>query len=179
MKERGLLIALVISAAINLFLIGLGVGAWALGPRLGPTAPAAAAGGGRAALPLWAMGQALSPEQRPAFNAMLRKAMRAAASDVREARGIRRQAFDAVATDGFDPAQVNADLDRARALEQGARARIEHDVITFAASLPEDDRAALSAALRSAMMQRNGPRAAGPGGQRPDGRGLTQPAGPR
>lgn len=151
MNGRGLLVALLTSLALNLFLVGLGVGAWALGPRLMQPTPVVVQGPGRTSLPLWAIGRSLSPQYRPAFNAMLRKALQSSAADIREARGIKRKAFDAMGTDGFDAAKVTADLDRARTLEFGARLRVEHDVVAYAATLPADERANLSEAMRAAM----------------------------
>lgn len=153
MNGRGLLFGLLGSLALNLFLVGLGVGAWALGPRLMQPAPVVVQGAGRPALPLWAIGRALSPEYRPAFNRVLRQAMLSSVGDIREARAIKRKAFDAVAGDSFDPVKVNADLARARQLEFDARDRLERDVITFAATLPQEERANLSEAMRAVMNQ--------------------------
>ncbi|MFZ5670986.1 MAG: periplasmic heavy metal sensor [Pseudomonadota bacterium] len=153
MKGPGLLVGLVVSVALNLFLVGLGVGAWALGPRLMQPPPPVAQGRGRPPLPLWAIGRSLSPEHRPAFNAVLRKALRATAGDIREARALKRRAFDAMAGDTVDAAAVTADLDRARALEFRGRERVEHDVVAFAATLPREERANLAEAMRAAMNQ--------------------------
>lgn len=153
MNGRRTLYALLASLAVNLFLVGLGVGAWALGPRLMQPTPVVVQGPGRQALPLWALGRSLSPDYRPAFNAVLRKALLGTVGDVREARALKRKAFDAVAGDDFDVARVNAELDRARALEFGARQRLEHDVMAYAATLPAEERANLSEAMRAVMNQ--------------------------
>jgi uncharacterized membrane protein len=150
---RGVLIGLVVSVALNLFLVGLGVGAWMLGPRLMPPAPVVVQGQGRPALPLWALGRSLSPAHRPAFNAVLRKSLLATVGDIREARKIKREAFDAMGGDSFDAAQVSAQLARARALEFGARERVENDVMAFTATLPAEERANLAEAMRAAMNQ--------------------------
>lgn len=151
MNDRRLLYGLLGSLALNLFLVGLGVGAWALGPRLMQPAPMVVQGQGRAPLPFWASARALSPQYRPAFNAVLRKALMDKVGDVREARAIKRRAFNAMASDHFDAEQVAADLDRARALEVGARARLERDMVLFAATLPPEERANLAEAMRAAM----------------------------
>lgn len=153
MNGRKLVIALLASLAVNLFLIGLGVGAWALGPRLMQPTPAATRGAGRPALPLWAVARSLSPQYRPAFNAVLRKALLGTAGDIRKARAIKREAFNAMAADTFDPVRTTDDLDRARALEFGARQRIEHDVLAYAATLPPEERANLAEAMRAVMNQ--------------------------
>lgn len=151
MSGRGLLFGLLASLALNLFLVGLGVGAWALGPRLMQPTPVVVQGPGRAPLPFWASARALSPQYRPAFNAVLRKALMDKAPDIREARAIKRRAFDAMASGDFDAAKVSAELDRARDLEVGARARLERDIVAFSATLPADERANLAEAMRAAM----------------------------
>ena len=153
MNGRGLLYGLLGSLALNLFLVGLGVGAWALGPRLMQPTPVVIQGQGRAPLPFWATARALSPHYRPAFNAVLRKALLDKVGDVREARAIKRRAFDAMASETFDAAKVAADLDRARDLEIGARARLERDMVMFSTTLPPEDRANLSEAMRATMNQ--------------------------
>ena len=153
MNGRGLLFGLLASLALNLFLVGLGVGAWALGPKLMQPTPVVVQGPGRQPLPLWALGRSLSPQYRPAFNAVLRNALLGSMGDIREARRIKRRAFDAMAGDPVDGPAVVADLARARSLEFAARARVEQDVITYAATLPADERANLAEAMRAAMAQ--------------------------
>lgn len=153
MSGRKLVIALLVSLAVNLFLVGLGVGAWALGPRLMQPTPVVTQGAGRPALPLWAVARSLSPQYRPAFNIVLRKALLDTVGDIREARAIKRRAFDAMAADDFDPIKTTADLDSARALEFGARQRVEHDVLIYAATLPLEERANLAEAMRAVMNQ--------------------------
>ena len=153
MNGSRLLYGLLASLAINLFLIGLGVGAWALGPKLMQPAPVVVQGPGRQALPLWALGRSLSPQYRPAFNAVLRKALLGSVGDIRKAREIKRKAFDVLAADTVDAARVNADLARARSLEFAARNRVERDVVAYAATLPADERANLAEAMRAAMSQ--------------------------
>lgn len=151
MNGRGLLYGLIGSLALNLFLVGLGVGAWALGPKLMQPTPVVIQGQGRPPLPFWASARALSPQYRPAFNAILRKALMEKVGDVREARAIKRRAFDAMASGDFDAVKVNAELDRARTLEFEARARLERDMVTFSATLPPAERANLAEAMRATM----------------------------
>lgn len=150
MNGRGLLFGLIGSLALNLFLVGMGAGAWVLAPRLMQPVPAASQGQGRPA-PLWASARALSPEYRPALNAVLRAAAADSIAGVREARTIRRRAYDAMASDQFDAVAVNADLDRARALELAARARLERDIVTYSATLPREERTRLAKAMRAIL----------------------------
>lgn len=179
MKGRGLVIGLLASLAVNLFLIGLGVGAWALGPRLMQPAPAVARGPGGRPLPLWALGRSLSPEYRPGFNAVLRKALLASAGDIRQAREIKRKAFDALAADTVDPGRISADLARARALELAGRARVERDMVAYAATLPAAERANLAEAMRAAMSRQITRRFQGqwdpPGASAPPPTGPAEP----
>ena len=177
MTLRRLTIALLVSLALNLFLVGLGVGAWALGPRLMQPTPVVVQGPGRAPLPLWALARSLSPQYRPAFNAVLRKALLESSGDIREARTIKRKAFDSMTSDDFDAAKVSGDLDRARQLEFGARQRVERDAVAYAATLPPEERANLAEAMRAAMNQqisqrfRNQWNQPGPQGRGPQGQG--------
>lgn len=176
MNGGKLLIALLASLAVNLFLVGLGIGAWALGPRLMQPAPVVVQGAGRPALPLWAVGRSLSPQYRPAFNAVLRKALLGTVGDIRKARALKREAFDTLAGDDFDAAKANADLDSARTLEFGARQRVEHDVMVYAATLPAEERANLSEAMRAVMNQQINQRFRNQW-ERPRSRGPGQPSG--
>lgn len=152
MKGRWLLIGLVVSLALNLFLVGLGVGALVFGkgkPGEGP--PAAAGQGGQRRGPLWMAGRGLSEQYRPAYRQVLIRATLATRADLQEARRLKRRGFDAMASDNYDPKAVAADFEAARALEFKARTRIEQDIAAFAATLPKEERSALSESLRMAM----------------------------
>lgn len=171
MKGRWLLIGLVISLALNLFLVGLGVGALVFGG--GQRGAETRAAGGPPRAPLWAAGRALSETHRPAYRQALAQATRETRADLIESRRLKRQALDAMATTPYDAVAVAADLERARALEFKARNRVEQSITAFAATLPPDERAALSESLR-AVMTRNVPgrfqqaeRPDGPGGPPP------------
>lgn len=157
MKGRGLLIALVVSLAANLFLVGLGAGALLFGHR-GGEASAPVQPGGRGRAPLWMAARGLSEQYRPAYRQVLRNAMRETRGDLAEARRLKRGAFDAMASDPYDPKAVAADLERARGLEFKARTRLEQDIATFAATLPPAERAALAESLRTAMIRLAGAR---------------------
>lgn len=150
MKGRWLLAGLVVSLALNLFLVGLGVGALVFGggAKRGPEAEAAA---GPRRAPLWMAGRGLSPAHRPGYREVLRRATREARPDLIEARRLKRQAFDAMAATPYDAEAVAADLAQARTLEFRARTRLEKDIAVFAATLPPDERAALAESLRAVM----------------------------
>jgi hypothetical protein len=55
----------------------------------------------------------------------------------------------------IDAGQVTAELDRARALEVGARARLERDMVAFTATLPPEERAHLAEAILQIMFVQN------------------------
>ena len=104
MKGRWLLTGLVISLALNLFLVGLGVGALVFGGGQRGAEAQAAAGPRRA--PLWAAGRALSETHRPAYRQALAQATREARPDLLESRRLKRKAFDAMATTPYDAVAV-------------------------------------------------------------------------
>lgn len=149
MKGRWLLSGLVISLALNLFLVGLGIGALVFGG--GKREPDAEAVAGPRRAPLWMAGRGLSEAYRPAYREVLMQATREARPDLIESRRLKRRAFDAMATTPYDAQAVAADLEKARALEFKARTRLERDIAAFAATLPPDERSALSDSLRVVM----------------------------
>lgn len=149
MKGRGLLIALVVSLAANLFLVGLGVGALVFGRRAAE-APGVQQGPPRRG-GLWQAGRGLSEQYRPAYRQVLRKALMETRGDLAEARRLKGRAFDAMAGPNYDAKAVAADLEAARGLEFRARTRLEQDIAAFAATLPPEERAALSESLRATM----------------------------
>jgi uncharacterized membrane protein len=160
MKGRWTLIALVVSLALNLFLVGLGVGAVVFGHKARfEDAPRGAQQPRRGAL--WVAGRSLSEAHRPAYRAMIRKALTESRPDLVEARRLKRRAFEAMGQDTVAAATVAADLDAARTLEFKARARVERDLAVFAATLPPAERAALSDALGATTFRPGG------GGERP------------
>lgn len=149
MKTRGLLIGLVVSLALNLFLVGLGAGALLFRAR--HEGGEAAQGHQPRRGGLWQAGRGLSAEHRPAYRQVLRAALQASRADLAEARRLKRRAFDAMAAPDYDPRAVAADLEAARTLEFRSRSRMERDIAVFAATLPADERSALSESLRVAM----------------------------
>lgn len=174
MKGRWLLIGLVVSLALNLFLVGLGVGALVFGGGQRGADAQAAAGPRRA--PLWMAGRALSESYRPAYRQVLARATRETRPDLIESRRLKRQAFDAMMATPYDAGVVARDLEKARALEFKARTRVEQDIAAFAATLPPEERSALSEALRAAMTRMVTGRFQQ--AWRPDGQGGPPPPGP-
>lgn len=164
MSRKGLIIALLVSLAVNLFVIG-GVAGMALmefrmlgGPPPGPPRP-----------PTFAMAEdisaTLAPEHREAWMTTMREAASNAGPRLRQSHDIRREAWGKLAADPVSAQAVLAELGQARDLEGQARSDIDRTVVTFAASLPADERKRLADKLAHS---RFGPRMFSRGGPGPD-----------
>lgn len=174
MGRRWVWIVMFSSLALNLFLVGLMAGALVIGSRFHVLRPQGA--GPQPVRGLWAAGSGLTPEHRQAFHKVLRGGGQDVGAKLREARQLRRQAWTQMGAEPLDPAAATQSLDRARALETEARGGVEHEIVTFAATLPPAERAALAEGLARTMSP---PRGQGrmPGMERPNGP-RQGPAGP-
>lgn len=162
MKGRGLLIALIVSLAVNLFVLGGLAGAMMMGwgrqkpPPGGPPRLAAA-------------GAALTPAQREAWQTAIRQAAQTSGAKVQEARQLRREAWRGLSDETVDAQAMLAQLNRSRTLELQARSEMDRAVVGFAATLPAEERRKLADALSRAR-RGGGPRAGWSGhGPRPEG----------
>lgn len=175
MSRRTLFIILFASLAVNLFVIGLGAGAFIFGDRLeGPL-------GGhfghrrapefRGGPPMMAAAQALPDDQREAYRDALSAEALAVRPKLREARQIRHDAWLKLAADPADAAGAASDLDRARALDNEARTVIDRRIVDFAARLPAAQRKTFAEALSLPPQRRGGPMA-------PDGSPPGPPVAP-
>jgi uncharacterized membrane protein len=138
MGRRGLLIALIVSLAVNLFAVGAVVGALFLGPRMhmavrGP--------------PFWTAAAELPPARRDAYRRMLRGDAGEVREAMRDARRARRDAWRSIGESDFRPQETAARLDHARRLEMQARSVVERRILDFAVTLPPDERAVLAEGL--------------------------------
>jgi len=141
MTARWVKIALIVSAALNLFLVAAGATLIALNMnrvrhRL-PQRPT-----------LRAAALSLAPDRRTRFITLLRTEGEGVQGANRQARALRAAAWESLATPRFDPLIAKADLARARALNQASRATVEDGVLDFAAALPAAERARFGAAMR-------------------------------
>lgn len=142
MSRRGLVIALIVSLAVNLFVLGGLAGAALMGfpllhrppPQPGPPR-------------LAALGAALTPEQRQAWQATIRQSAQNAGPKLREARMLRDQAWRTMSSDTVDTQAVLAALSQSRGLEFQARSEMDRAVVGFTATLPVDERRKLAEAL--------------------------------
>ncbi|MDB5445921.1 MAG: hypothetical protein JWQ97_1238 [Phenylobacterium sp.] len=161
MSRRGLLIGLIVSLAVNLFVLGGLAGAALMG--FGRHGPPDQPGPPR----LTGMGAELSPEHREAWQAAVHAAVQAAGPQIHQARTLRRQAWQTLATEPANPQTALAALDQARALEMQGRAEMDRAVVAFAATLPAPERSKLLDALSRAGPPRHGGAWSG-GGPGPD-----------
>ena len=145
MSRRGLLIALIVSLAVNLFVLGGLAGVLFMG-LLRPPGPPPMAGPPRLA----AIGQALAPAHRDAWVSTVRQTAQSSGPKLKQARELRRQAWQELAKDPVDSQSAVDARDQARALEFQARAEMDRAVVGFAATLPSDERRKLGEALMRA-----------------------------
>ena len=141
MTARWTSVALIASAALNLFLLGTAITVIAMGAhRAHHWLPQRAT--------LRAAALSLPPEQRARFIALLRAEGDSIEGASRQARDLRASAWGSLAAPSFDSVVARADLARARALNQAARGTVEDGVLDFAAALPPVDRARFGEAMR-------------------------------
>lgn len=138
-------ILLVVSLVLNIFLVGAiagGLWRWTHNQGLGLRAG-------------WRMraAEALPPDRAEAFRQTVRGAMRDNLELGRQARAARAEAARLFVAPRFDTAAVRGQLAQARQADSALRARLEDEVVGFAATLPPDQRAALAQALRTGPLR--------------------------
>ena len=143
MNGRKLQLALLLSLGLNLFLVGLLVGGLLMKPR-----GKAESGRPRGVGHYWTAAAAFDPADRAAFQDLLRRESEENAPRVKAMRQARREARDAVSGGTFDPGAAQAALARAHAEEFALRRDVDAAVLSFAARLDADERAALGEAMR-------------------------------
>lgn len=175
--SRPLLVGLIVSAALNVFLIGGLAGvAWVRlsspqpvvsspaapqpapavvmppsqqAPRVAPTQPASPPSVAErpARPPLWTAGDRLSPESRRALRQALHTANQKNQPISRQARAERQAALEALRSSSYDSAEVGRRLAEARALDIQARGNVEAALAAYAATLSPAERAVLAEGL--------------------------------
>ncbi|PVM78458.1 periplasmic heavy metal sensor [Caulobacter radicis] len=168
--NRSLIVALVVSGALNLFLVGGIAGAAWMRHETRREAPAAALA---QRPPLWTAGRDLPPDQRRALRRTLREAALENRADAQAARAERRAVVEAMADGRFDRAQAERRMAAARALESGVRAKVDGRLVAFAESLPAEERKVLAEGLRRVYAPRQKPRDERP--ERPRRKNDAQP----
>lgn len=149
MKPRRLLIALVVSLAVNLFLAGLIIGGAVVARRVAEWRPAVAAA--QARTPLWRAADDLPFAQRRAFRQMFRQAGQDTRDLMQQSRALRREAIEAMEQPDYDAAAAIQKMNRARQLDGQARSEVEARILKFSATLTPAERDLLAQGLRRAM----------------------------
>lgn len=145
MGGRGLVIALLISVALNLFLISAGVSIYLFGmPGVTRTQNA---GLGRAT-------KMLPEADRKPFVTMLRADGVKVRPDNRRARALREQAWTALATGSETGDVIKQQLAQARSLNQASRTFVEDAVVDYGLALDPAGRQALGQALRPSALSK-------------------------
>lgn len=157
MSPRAVKIALAVSVALNLFVLGGAVTAWmgwkAAEDRVQEVRRPPRGGALRDAL------SQVEPATRVRVRQALRASALAARPDFEEAREARREAVALASADPFDAVAATALLQRSRDAEARGRARIEADSVQILATLDPADRSALAPILSRRQRGGRGARA--------------------
>lgn len=145
MRRNWLAIGLVASLALNLFLIGAGVGVLALGARLAKQSAIT-----RPGAMFWAT-QALPQPDRRAFRQALGGLRSAAKAEAERSLSLRAAAWGAVAGASPDAAAIDAQLAQSRAIDVGLRKGIEEKTVAYAVGMSAADRAIFADGMRRAL----------------------------
>lgn len=141
MTDRGLKIALGLSVALNVFVIGAVAGGWAVGLRhVEPPAR-------RERPPIIEMVQSLDVADRAEAERTLRQAGLGARQDFETARRHRTEAIALAGAETFDRSAVEAALAESRGAEAAGRMRLEGSVLDLMEQLDQPDREQLAPSL--------------------------------
>ncbi|HVW93882.1 MAG TPA: periplasmic heavy metal sensor [Devosia sp.] len=143
MTERSRTIALAISLALNVFVIGAAAGGalmWHFSAAPRQEAPARGALAQAAA--------ALPADEGKTFRNMLAAARKASASDIAAAKAGRQELAQLMTNDPLDRQAIDAELAAIRQADIALRARLEKAVTDFLATLTPADRRLFVAGLR-------------------------------
>lgn len=146
MSPRALRIALAVSVALNLFAVAGGVAAVVTRAKVDKHVEAQRTPGRERAFR--DIVDTLDPQAQARVRSTLRASAMAARPDFEEARAARREAIALTEATTFEPAAVDALLERSRAAEHRGRTRLEHDSVALLATLGPQDRQALGVILK-------------------------------
>lgn len=144
MRPRWLIVALVVSVALNLFLIGAGAGVVVLAKRIArqnPTRPAAL---------VWATQGLPQPERRDLRLKLFDMRM-AVRPQTERSRALRLQAWGALAEAKPDAAAIKQGLAESRQIDIGVRTTVENQIVDDVLALPPPDRATFAAGMRAVL----------------------------
>ena len=159
--KRWMVVTLIVSLVVNVFLLGIIAGSvwhWTHDSSMGFR------GGWR-----MRVAQSLPEAQRQALHQAIHDTVRQQLPDLRQARAARAEAARLFVQPQFDADGINARLDQARASDMALRTALEHRMVQFAATLPQDQRKKMADALKEGGPFRQGPRHAPDMDGHPDG----------
>jgi uncharacterized membrane protein len=145
-NNRALILALIVSATLNVFAVAAGVTVLIARDKVEQRVEAQnrPPRGGNSPRQLI---NRLDESQRERVHDALRASALAARPDFEEARRARREAVALASAPTYEPTQVKALLDQSRAAEMRGRARLEADVLTVLPTLDVEDRQILAQIL--------------------------------
>jgi uncharacterized membrane protein len=138
--KRWVVVLLVVSLVANVFLIGLIGGSvwhWTHDRGMGLR------GGWRMRI-----AESLPDARAKALRATIHDTFQQAMPMLRQARAARADAARLFVQPQFDARAINARLDQARQADMMLRADLEHHIVGFAATLPQDQRRKMAEALK-------------------------------
>lgn len=141
MTDRGLKIALGLSVALNIFVVGAVAGGLLIGLRHVDRSPR------RDRPPVIEMVQSLDAADRAEAEHTLRQTGLVARQDFETARQYRTDAINLAGAEQFDRAAVEAALARSRAAEAAGRVRLEGSILDLMERLDQPDRERLAPSL--------------------------------
>jgi len=147
--KRWVLVLLVASLVVNIFLLGLIGGSvwhWTHGRGMG------FGGGWRARL-----AQSLPEPQAKAMREDIHDTIRQSMPALRQGRAARAEAARLFVQPQFDANAINARLDQARTTDMVFRTNLEHRMIQFASTLPQDQRKKMAEALKDGPFRQGPP----------------------
>jgi uncharacterized membrane protein len=151
MNQRALTIALVVSLVVNVFVIGAIVGAFGMRHRMEEQRMRPPSGN-----PIMRVTERLPEDLRARYVARMRAEGQNNRAKMQEARTARKEAFEALTAEPYDPAAAAEALARAREAELATRASLEGAVVDFSRNLDQEQRRLIAEALRGP--DRRGPR---------------------
>ena len=145
MRPRWLVVALIASAALNLFLIGAAAGIVALGMRM------AREGAGARPGPLIVASQDMPQPGRKNLRQMLRAVRAVLRSQTDESRALRIAAWDSIADTTPDAAAIDQKLEQSRQIDIVVRTKVESALVAYIVRQPAADRTAFAAGMHRVL----------------------------
>ena len=143
MSERPRTLVLIISLALNAFLVGAAVGGAYMWHASGPLRSGISARGGLAVA-----AETLPVGERKAFRQMLIRARKEAAPDIAAARAGRLELAQLMVAEPLNRQAIDAQLSATRQSDMALRARLEKAVVDFAETLTPAERKSFVEGLR-------------------------------